>query len=154
MGDGKITFSFQPQSKAALYCIIALHYMCTGKLCCLEILYLHQCATVTLSWICNILMSLFFVQIYDTIPLLRSLPLPFQNPLRDYRTVKMNVLEIVNEHRLSRTPNEPRDIIDGYLDEMDRVSPYVPIWCIQKTKKNYVACINYSCSHLQLISQE
>lgn len=58
--------------------------------------------------------------IYDTIPLLRSLPLPFQNPLRDYRTVKMNVLEIVNEHRLSRTPNEPRDIIDGYLDEMDR----------------------------------
>ncbi|XP_076124065.1 cytochrome P450 2F2-like [Alosa pseudoharengus] len=58
--------------------------------------------------------------IYDTMPLLRNLPLPFQSALRDYHTVKMHVLDIVNEHRATRTPNEPRDLIDGYLDEVDK----------------------------------
>ncbi|KAL2090765.1 hypothetical protein ACEWY4_013028 [Coilia grayii] len=58
--------------------------------------------------------------IYDTMPLLRNLPLPFQTALKDYHTVKMYVLDIVNEHRASRTPNKPRDVIDGYLDEMDK----------------------------------
>lgn len=55
-------------------------------------------------------------------PLLRNLPLPFQSALRDYRTVKMHVLDIVNEHRATRTPNKPRDVIDSYLDEVDKVS--------------------------------
>lgn len=58
--------------------------------------------------------------IYDTMPLLRNLPLPFQSALRDYHTVKMHVLDIVNEHRATRTTNKPRDLIDSYLDEVDK----------------------------------
>ncbi|XP_029910524.1 cytochrome P450 2F2-like [Myripristis murdjan] len=58
--------------------------------------------------------------IYDTMPLLRSLPLPFQNPLKAYCTVKHHVLGIVEEHRASRSPNQPRDVIDSYLDQMDK----------------------------------
>ncbi|XP_012694017.1 cytochrome P450 2F2-like [Clupea harengus] len=58
--------------------------------------------------------------IYDTMPLLRYLPLPFQNALRDYHTIKMHVLDVVNEHRATHTPKEPRDLIDSYLDEVDK----------------------------------
>ncbi|XP_067090104.1 cytochrome P450 2F2-like [Osmerus mordax] len=58
--------------------------------------------------------------IYDTMPLLRSLPLPFQRALRDYNTVKLHVLEIIQKHRATRVPLQPRDVIDCYLDQMDK----------------------------------
>ncbi|XP_071394511.1 cytochrome P450 2F2-like [Centroberyx affinis] len=58
--------------------------------------------------------------IYDTMPLLRSLPLPFQNPLKAYCTIKHHVMDIVEQHRASRSPNQPRDVIDSYLDQMDK----------------------------------
>lgn len=61
------------------------------------------------------------MQVYDTMPLLRNLPLPFQKALRDYNTVKMYVSGIVDEHRATRVPGEPRDVIDCYLDEMEKV---------------------------------
>ena len=59
-------------------------------------------------------------QIYDTMPLLRSLPLPFQRALRDYNTIKLHVLEIIQKHRATRVPLQPRDVIDCYLDQMDK----------------------------------
>ncbi|XP_051548448.1 cytochrome P450 2F2-like isoform X1 [Myxocyprinus asiaticus] len=58
--------------------------------------------------------------VYDTMPLLRNLPLPFQRALRDYNTVKMYASGIVDEHRATRVPGEPRDVIDCYLDEMEK----------------------------------
>ncbi|XP_030632125.1 cytochrome P450 2F2 [Chanos chanos] len=58
--------------------------------------------------------------VYDTMPLLRNLPLPFQRALRDYHTVKLHVLGIIAEHRATRVPREPRDLIDSYLDEMEK----------------------------------
>ncbi|XP_057185587.1 cytochrome P450 2F2-like [Triplophysa rosa] len=58
--------------------------------------------------------------VYDTMPLLRNLPLPYQKALRDYNTVNMYVSGIVNEHRATRVPGEPRDVIDCYLDEMEK----------------------------------
>ena len=61
-------------------------------------------------------------------PLLRYLPLPFQNALRDYHTIKMHVLDLVNEHRATHTPKEPRDLIDSYLDEVDKVSPRCSVY--------------------------
>ncbi|XP_036399231.1 cytochrome P450 2F2-like [Megalops cyprinoides] len=58
--------------------------------------------------------------IYDTMPLLRYLPLPFQRAINDYHTVRLFVLEITARHRKTRVPGEPRDVIDCYLDEMDK----------------------------------
>ena len=59
-------------------------------------------------------------QIYDTMPLLRSLPLPFQQALSDYKAVKLHVLGIIQKHRATRVPLQPRDVIDCYLDQMDK----------------------------------
>ncbi|KAM4618896.1 cytochrome P450 2C3-like isoform 2-T2 [Polymixia lowei] len=58
--------------------------------------------------------------IYDTMPLLRILPLPFQNPLKAYCTIKHHVKDIIEQHRASRIPQQPRDVIDSYLDQMDK----------------------------------
>ncbi|KAG9352543.1 hypothetical protein JZ751_020957 [Albula glossodonta] len=58
--------------------------------------------------------------IYDTLPLLRSLPLPFQKAINDYNTVKLHTLGIVEQHKKTRVPGEARDIIDCYLDEIEK----------------------------------
>ncbi|CAL8262462.1 unnamed protein product [Merluccius merluccius] len=59
--------------------------------------------------------------IYDTIPLLRGLPLPFRKVMNDHSYVKHHVKGIVAEHRASRIPKQPRDVIDNYLDQMDKM---------------------------------
>ena len=56
------------------------------------------------------------MQIYDTFPLLRRLPLPFQKVFKNYRELKRHTVGIVDQHRLTRTPGQPRDVIDCYLD--------------------------------------
>ncbi|XP_046873813.1 cytochrome P450 2J6-like [Hypomesus transpacificus] len=61
--------------------------------------------------------------IYDTFPLLRRLPLPFQKVFKNYRELKRHTVGIVDQHRLTRTPGQPRDVIDCYLDEMEKRDP-------------------------------
>ncbi|XP_041916413.1 cytochrome P450 2D14-like isoform X1 [Alosa sapidissima] len=58
--------------------------------------------------------------IYDTLPMLRSLPLPFQKVFKNYDALKKHTRGIVVEHKQTRVPGEPRDVIDCYLDEMEK----------------------------------
>ncbi|CAL8374617.1 unnamed protein product [Arctogadus glacialis] len=59
--------------------------------------------------------------IYDNLPLLRGLPLPFKKVMDDYSCVKRHVKSIVEEHRATRVPTQPRDVIDSYLDQIDKM---------------------------------
>uniref|UniRef100_A0A667YBA6 Cytochrome P450, family 2, subfamily X, polypeptide 9 n=1 Tax=Myripristis murdjan TaxID=586833 RepID=A0A667YBA6_9TELE len=61
--------------------------------------------------------------IYDTFPLLRRLPLPFQKVFKNYRDLKMHTQAIVEQHKHTRVPGKPRDVVDCYLDEMDKRAP-------------------------------
>uniref|UniRef100_A0A8C5H443 Uncharacterized protein n=1 Tax=Gouania willdenowi TaxID=441366 RepID=A0A8C5H443_GOUWI len=59
--------------------------------------------------------------LYNSFPLIRKLPLPFKNAFKNYQTMKDLVNPLLKEHKESRTPGEPRDLIDCNLDEMEKV---------------------------------
>ncbi|XP_063065815.1 cytochrome P450 2D14-like [Engraulis encrasicolus] len=63
--------------------------------------------------------------IYDTLPFVRRLPLPFQKVFRNYAALKKMTRGIVNKHKMTRIPGEPRDLIDCYLDDMHKKSAMV-----------------------------
>ncbi|XP_061100601.1 cytochrome P450 2F5-like [Conger conger] len=58
--------------------------------------------------------------IYDTLPLLRTLPLPFQKAFQNMRMIRKSLADQVSQHKESRVPGEPRDLIDCYLDELEK----------------------------------
>ncbi|KAJ8406596.1 hypothetical protein AAFF_G00301700 [Aldrovandia affinis] len=58
--------------------------------------------------------------IYDTLPLLRSLPLPFQKTFKNFETLKKFAGDHVAQHEKSWVPGEPRDFVDCYLDEVEK----------------------------------
>ncbi|XP_036424103.1 cytochrome P450 2D3-like [Colossoma macropomum] len=58
--------------------------------------------------------------IYDTLPVVRNLPLPFKRSFTIVRIMKQMVAKMVNEHKTTRVPEEPRDFVDCYLDEIDK----------------------------------
>lgn len=62
-----------------------------------------------------------FLQIYDALPMLRSLPLPFKKVFDNYSTLKTLTTNMVNKHKTTRVPGKPRDFVDYYLDELDKV---------------------------------
>ncbi|XP_053538023.1 cytochrome P450 2D15 isoform X1 [Ictalurus punctatus] len=57
--------------------------------------------------------------IYDTLPLVRSLPLPFKKAFKNTYTLKKSTMTMINKHRTTRVPGKPRDFVDCYLDELD-----------------------------------
>ncbi|XP_050955619.1 cytochrome P450 2F2-like isoform X2 [Labeo rohita] len=61
-----------------------------------------------------------WAMIYDTFPLVRSLPLPFKKAFINAHKAREMCEELVNEHKKTRVPREPRDFIDCYLDELDK----------------------------------
>uniref|UniRef100_A0AAY4E1Q4 Cytochrome P450 n=1 Tax=Denticeps clupeoides TaxID=299321 RepID=A0AAY4E1Q4_9TELE len=61
-----------------------------------------------------------FLQIYDTFPMLRCLPLPFRRAFRNTDILKKMANNMISEHKKTRTPGEPRDFIDCYLDELEK----------------------------------
>ncbi|XP_030623231.1 cytochrome P450 2D15-like [Chanos chanos] len=58
--------------------------------------------------------------IYDSFPLIRGLPLPFQKVFKNYNALKKHTEAIVAEHKRTRIPEEPRDVIDYYLNELEK----------------------------------
>ncbi|CAL8278390.1 unnamed protein product [Merluccius merluccius] len=58
--------------------------------------------------------------IYDGFPALRRLPLPFQKVFKNCDFMKKRIRGVVERHRSSRVPGDPRDVIDCYLDEMEK----------------------------------
>nr|XP_055049023.1 cytochrome P450 2F2-like [Misgurnus anguillicaudatus] len=61
-----------------------------------------------------------WAMIYDALPMVRSLPLPFKKAFTNASTVRQMSLNLINEHKKTRVPGEPRDFIDCYLDELEK----------------------------------
>lgn len=59
--------------------------------------------------------------IYDTLPLLRILPLPFKKAFDNVKIISSMNRKLIDEHKSTRVPGDPRDFIDCYLDELDKV---------------------------------
>uniref|UniRef100_A0A8C6SBL9 Cytochrome P450 n=1 Tax=Neogobius melanostomus TaxID=47308 RepID=A0A8C6SBL9_9GOBI len=58
--------------------------------------------------------------LYDSFHWVRSLPLPFNKGFQIMKTIKSMTSSLINEHKMTRVPGEPRDFVDCYLDEMDK----------------------------------
>uniref|UniRef100_A0A3P8U6I3 Cytochrome P450, family 2, subfamily X, polypeptide 9 n=1 Tax=Amphiprion percula TaxID=161767 RepID=A0A3P8U6I3_AMPPE len=61
-----------------------------------------------------------WAMLYDTLPFIRKLPLPFNKAFKDIKCSSDLVLRLLNEHKKTRVPGEPRDFLDCYLDEMEK----------------------------------
>nr|XP_046250389.1 cytochrome P450 2F2-like [Scatophagus argus] len=58
--------------------------------------------------------------IYDFIPLVRNLPLPFQKVFKMLRAAHEKYSAVLAMNKKTRVPNKPRHFIDCYLDELDK----------------------------------
>ncbi|XP_068996104.1 cytochrome P450 2F2-like [Embiotoca jacksoni] len=61
-----------------------------------------------------------WAMLYDSLPIIRNLPLPFTKAFKNAETCRKIVIRMVNEHKKTRVPGEPRDLVDCYLDELDK----------------------------------
>ncbi|RVE72121.1 hypothetical protein OJAV_G00058540 [Oryzias javanicus] len=61
-----------------------------------------------------------WAMMYDSLPMVRNLPLPFRNAFKNYETCKQITLDIMNKHKETKVPGEPRDFVDCYLDELEK----------------------------------
>ncbi|KAL7885458.1 hypothetical protein AOLI_G00057530 [Acnodon oligacanthus] len=60
--------------------------------------------------------------IYDTLPLVRSLPLPFKKALHNVEKLKQMAAKNINKYKTTRVLGKPRNFIDCYLDELDTMA--------------------------------
>ncbi|XP_066504717.1 cytochrome P450 2D3-like [Hoplias malabaricus] len=58
--------------------------------------------------------------IYDTLPIVRNLPLPFKKTFEHFERVKKIYTNMVSKQMSTRVPGEPRNFVDCYLDELDK----------------------------------
>ncbi|KAM6936860.1 cytochrome P450 2F2-like [Xenentodon cancila] len=61
-----------------------------------------------------------WAMIYDSFPLIRNLPLPFRKAFKNAEICQNIAIRLMNEHKETRVPGEPRDFLDCYLDELDQ----------------------------------
>ncbi|KAM5138870.1 cytochrome P450 2J6-like [Mantella aurantiaca] len=61
----------------------------------------------------------FWAQLYNAFGFIKHLPLPHEKIFRNVKTVFAFLGNVLEEHRRTRVPGEPRDYIDYYLEELD-----------------------------------
>ncbi|KAI1889963.1 hypothetical protein AGOR_G00168320 [Albula goreensis] len=61
-----------------------------------------------------------WAMLYDSLPVLRYLPLPFQRIFQNYHSVVEHVSGIVTQHNVTQVAGEMRDLIDCYQKEMEK----------------------------------
>ncbi|XP_045894219.1 cytochrome P450 2C15-like [Micropterus dolomieu] len=61
-----------------------------------------------------------WAMLYDTLPMIHNLSLPFIKALKNAKTCQNLVKCLLTEHKKTRVPGEPRDFLDCYLDEMEK----------------------------------
>ncbi|KAK2841900.1 hypothetical protein Q5P01_012100 [Channa striata] len=66
------------------------------------------------------LMTGFWGMIYNSIPMVRCLPLPFQRVFKLFKMASEKWSKTVIENKKTRVPGKPRHFIDCYLDEMEK----------------------------------
>ncbi|XP_060784430.1 cytochrome P450 2J3-like isoform X4 [Neoarius graeffei] len=59
-------------------------------------------------------------ELYDALPVVRSLPLPFKKAFDNFSRLKSLTANMINKHKTTRVPGKPRDFVDCYLDELDK----------------------------------
>ncbi|XP_058252875.1 cytochrome P450 2F2-like [Hemibagrus wyckioides] len=57
--------------------------------------------------------------IYDTLPCVRSLPLPFKKAFTFTYAMDKLTMTMINNHKTTKVKGEPRDFVDCYLDELE-----------------------------------
>uniref|UniRef100_A0A3Q1GNX2 Cytochrome P450 2D15-like n=1 Tax=Acanthochromis polyacanthus TaxID=80966 RepID=A0A3Q1GNX2_9TELE len=58
--------------------------------------------------------------IYDYVPIVRKLPLPFRRAFELFKMSHDKRMEMLAENKKTRVPGKPRHFIDCYLDELDK----------------------------------
>ncbi|XP_057692584.1 cytochrome P450 2F2-like isoform X2 [Corythoichthys intestinalis] len=61
-----------------------------------------------------------WAMLYDSLPMIRSLPLPFMKAFENVNKCQKLAKQLLAEHKRTRVPKEPRDFLDCYLDELDK----------------------------------
>ncbi|TKS88003.1 Cytochrome P450 2F2 [Collichthys lucidus] len=61
-----------------------------------------------------------WAMLYDSVPMIRNLPLPFTKAFKNIETCKKLVTRLITEHKETRVPGQPQDFLDCYLDELDK----------------------------------
>ncbi|TKS73054.1 Cytochrome P450 2J6 [Collichthys lucidus] len=61
-----------------------------------------------------------WAMLYDSFPMIRSLPLPFRRAFKNVEICQKFSKQLLTEHKNTRVPGEPRDFVDCYLDEMNK----------------------------------
>ncbi|XP_053473406.1 cytochrome P450 2D3 [Ictalurus furcatus] len=61
-----------------------------------------------------------WAMIYDTFPVVRYLPLPFKKAFTNAQILKQRAANMINKHKTTRVPGQPRDFVDCYLDKIDK----------------------------------
>ncbi|KAM4618918.1 cytochrome P450 2F2-like [Polymixia lowei] len=61
-----------------------------------------------------------WAMLYDSMPMIRRLPLPFMKAFKNIEACQKLSSGLVKEHMNTRVPEKPRDFIDCYLDELDK----------------------------------
>ncbi|XP_060784428.1 cytochrome P450 2F2-like isoform X2 [Neoarius graeffei] len=61
-----------------------------------------------------------WAMLYDALPVVRSLPLPFKKAFDNFSRLKSLTANMINKHKTTRVPGKPRDFVDCYLDELDK----------------------------------
>ncbi|XP_054476280.1 cytochrome P450 2F2-like [Anoplopoma fimbria] len=62
-----------------------------------------------------------WAMLYDSFPMIRSLPLPFKKAFKNVETAQNLATSLMNEHKQTRVPGDPQDFVDCYLDQLDKV---------------------------------
>ncbi|RXN32736.1 cytochrome P450 2F2-like protein [Labeo rohita] len=65
-------------------------------------------------------------ELYEIAPVLRIFPLPFRKAFQYFGVINNHILKVVDEHKKSRVTGEPRDLIDCYLEEMEKGTIIIP----------------------------
>lgn len=69
-------------------------------------------------------------QMYHAFPsLFKLLPGPHQTIISNYRKLTAFLREKTEKHKLDWDPNEPRDYIDSYLNEIEKVVLILYLYC-------------------------
>ncbi|XP_031417503.1 cytochrome P450 2F2-like [Clupea harengus] len=61
-----------------------------------------------------------WAMIYEIAPFMRRFPLPFNRAFDVTRRIKSHIFKVVSEHKDSWVSGQPRDLIDCYLDKMEK----------------------------------
>ncbi|XP_028263239.1 cytochrome P450 2F2-like [Parambassis ranga] len=61
-----------------------------------------------------------WAMLYDSVPLIRKLPLPFRKAFKNAEICTNLISDELAEHKKTRVPGQPRDFVDCYLDELEK----------------------------------